>query len=116
MRCANAALHGTHLVIILFTTLGWLVPAWRPAQLVLCALILLSWFGFGIPSGKPGMCLVTELQKKLWCRMGIEDRDSYMVYLLEQITGKRPDPTRTEVATQATFYASAVISLVLFLR
>ena len=111
----NIAMHGVHLGLILFTTLGWLVPAWRPAHLVLCALTVFSWFGLGIPAGKPGMCLVTEIQKKLWRRMAIEDRDSYVVFLLERITGRRPDPARTEVMTQATFYVSAVISLGLFL-
>ena len=116
MRTLDVALHGMHLAIISFTVLGWLVPAWRLAHLALCALILLSWFGLGIPAGKPGMCLVTEIQKKLWRRKGIDDRDSYMVYLFERITGKRPNEVRTEVVTQATFYASAVISLVLFLQ
>ena len=116
MRCLDATLHGMHLSIISFTILGWIIPTWCLAHLVLCALIVLSWFGLGIPAGKPGMCLVTEIQKKLWRRKGIEDRDSYMEYLLEKITGKRPDPARTEVMTQATFYTSAVISLVLFLR
>ena len=111
----NAALHGTHLAIILFTTLGWLVPAWRPAHLTLCALTVISWFGLGIPYGKPGMCLVTEIRKTIWRRMGIVGRDAYMVYLVERITGKPPDPARTDLVTQAVFCTSAVVSLALFL-
>jgi hypothetical protein len=115
LRVANGLLHATHVALILFTLFGWLVPPLRGAHLIVCGLTLASWFAIGLVIGKPGFCLVTEMQFRVRRRLGIQrERASYIAFLLEAITGRAPDPRRTEVGTQAAMYVITAVSALLF--
>ncbi|MDE1464310.1 DUF2784 family protein [Spartinivicinus poritis] len=111
----NWALHTLHIAIIIFSMTGWLFAVTRPYHLVLCGLIIFSWFGVGLLVKKPGMCLVTELQKKIWKTMGIEDRDGYIIYLVEKITGKAANSKKADIVTQVCFFSAFVLSICFFM-
>ncbi|MCX4026182.1 DUF2784 family protein [Endozoicomonas sp. SM1973] len=115
-RVYNWVLHAIHIAIIIFSMIGWLFVATRLYHLVLCSLIIFSWFGVGIVAKKPGMCLVTELQKRVWKSMGIEDRDGYIIYLVERVTGKTPSSKKVDIVTQIFFFSTFILSICLFVR
>jgi hypothetical protein len=68
-RSLLVLMHLLHIGIILFCLVGWLLPAARPWHLMLCGLIIASWFGVGAWKGW-GYCLVTDLHWRLLRRMG----------------------------------------------
>ena len=114
MRALNALFHVFHLGLTLFTALGWMIPSWRVFHLAVCGLTLFSWFGIGLFLGKPGFCVLTELQFRIRRRLGIQTRrESYMLYLTRKLTGRAPNPMTVEITTQAVFYGVTLLSLVL---
>lgn len=114
MRLANGALHLLHLAVIGFSVLGWVWPATRPWHLVLAALIAFSWFVLGPWLGKWGFCFLTGVQHALWKRQGRSELPNYMTFLAQRLTGRKPDPARVNVWTQAVFYTTTALSLALY--
>lgn len=105
-------LHGVHLFIIIFSVIGWMIPALRPYHLLLCVLIAFSWFALGARKGW-GYCLVTDWQWSLMRSMGVTDLpSSYMPMLYRFITGHGGDDRRIEKVTRTVFYCSFLASLV----
>ena len=115
LKLANIALHIVHLLIVLFSLLGWLVPAWRAMHLLLCATIAFSWFVIGLSIGQPGYCLVTALQQRLWKRLKISDRGAYIPYLIKTVCGREIETHRSDLLIQLCFYSTTAISLSLFI-
>jgi hypothetical protein len=114
MRILNVLFHGFHLSLTLFTALGWMIPSWRKFHLAVCALTLFSWFGIGLFLGKPGFCILTELQFRIRQRLGIQSqRESYMLYLARKLTGRAPNQMAVEITTQVVFYGVTLLSLAL---
>ncbi|MDR2013256.1 MAG: DUF2784 family protein [Rhodanobacter sp.] len=114
MRVLNVLFHVFHLGLTLFTALGWMIPSWRMFHLAVCALTLFSWFGIGLFLGKPGFCVLTELQFYVRRQLGIQSqRESYMLYLTRKLTGREPNQMTVEITTQAVFYTVTFLSLVL---
>ena len=112
LHALNACLHTAHLSIIVFTCVGWAWGATRPAHLVLCALIALSWFVLGPIIGRPGYCAVTGLQHRLWSQLGRVDHPNYVTFLYRALTGRPGDPRTIDLVTQGVFYAAALASIV----
>ena len=105
-------LHGVHLFIIVFSVIGWMIPALRPFHLLLCLLIAFSWLVLGARKGW-GYCLVTDWQWNLMRRMGRTDLpSSYMPMLYRFVTGHAGDEQRIETVTRAVFFCSFLASLV----
>ncbi len=115
MALANGCLHVLHVAVILFSCLGWLSPATRPAHLVLAALIGCSWFVLGPLIGHPGFCALTGIQHRVWGALGRAEKPNYMTFLYRKLTGRDPDPGRVQMVTQLTFYGTTAASIALFL-
>ncbi len=113
---ANLFLHALHLAVICFSFLGWIWPQTRPWHLVLAGLIAFSWFVLGPLIGRSGFCFLTGVQHALWRSQGREAKANYMVFLCEKILGRSPNSARVDVVTQAVFYSTTVLSLVLYFR
>lgn len=115
MTVANGCLHVLHVAVIVFSCVGWLSPATRPAHLVLAGLIACSWFVLGPLIGHPGFCALTGIQHRVWDQLGRTDRPNYMSFLYRKMTGRHPLPGRVEIVTQLTFYGTTAASITLFL-
>jgi hypothetical protein len=101
----NYILHAVHVTLILFTMTAWIFLPLRVAHTVVCGLTLLSWFAIGLAIGRPGFCIITEIHFWVRKRLGVQqERQSYIVYLLEKLFGKQFLPHRTEIFTQCAFY------------
>jgi len=106
-----AMLHVLHISILLFVVVGWVFPATRPWHLLLCVMIISSWFGVGAWKGW-GYCLVTDMQWRLLRRLGESSPPyGYVPMLWQRITGRAGDSQRIDLVTQAVFYLSVVASL-----
>ena len=114
MRVLNGFFHVFHGVLTLFTVFGWLIPPLRMAHLAVCALTFFSWFGIGLFLGKPGFCVLTELHFRIRRQLGIQtERESYIFYLVQKLTGREFSNTSVEIGTQAVFYTVTLLSLAL---
>ncbi|MGB5718335.1 MAG: DUF2784 family protein [Gammaproteobacteria bacterium] len=110
-KAINLLLHGIHLFIIIFSVIGWMIPALRPYHLLLCLLIAFSWFVLGARKGW-GYCLVTDWQWHLMRHMGITDLpSSYMPMLYRFITGHEGNNQHIELTTKTVFYFSFLASV-----
>ena len=104
-------MHLLHISIILFCVAGWLFPPARPWHLMLCAMILASWFGVGAWKGW-GYCLVTDLQWRLLRRAGEPSPPfGYMPMLWQRLTRRAVDARRIDQVTQGVFYLATLVSL-----
>ena len=111
---ANLLLHAIHLLIINFALFGWIIPQFRVWHVALCIGIAISWFVIGPISGKPGMCIVTEVQACIWRRMKAKHAETgYVPYLLQKVTGKKFADKSVDIFTQVTFYGVAVLSVMM---
>jgi hypothetical protein len=108
----NYMLHTVHVAFILFVMTAWIFPPLRIAHIVVCGLTLISWFAIGLAIGRPGFCIITEIQFWVRNRLGIQqERKSYILYLLEKLFCKRFSPHRIEVFIQCAFYFFAALSV-----
>jgi len=104
-------LHLVHNAIIVFSVVGWIYPPTRPWHLMLCGLIIASWFGVGAWKGW-GYCLVTDLQWRLLRSMGNDAPPfGYIPMLWQRFTGREADARRVDLVTQWVFYFSVAASL-----
>ncbi len=104
-------LHTLHISILLFVVIGWLLPVTRPWHLLMCLLIISSWFGVGAWKGW-GYCLITDLQWRLLRRLGMASPAfGYVPMLWQRVTGRSGDAHLVDLVTQAIFYLSVVASL-----
>ena len=117
LKLWNTTFHFLHIALILFVLVGWIPEPLRVALLILCGLILLSWFGIGLIIRKPGFCLITEIQYRIRKKLGIQMApQGYMVYLGEKMTGRAISETRMEVVTQVVFYLVTALSAYVVFR
>ena len=114
LKTLNFLMHGFHLGLITFFLVGWIFPPLRTAHIIMTGVIFFSWFGIGLVIRQPGFCLATEIQYHIRKRLGLQmERDSYIVYLCEKLTGHRVSPWRAEVVTQAVFYVLGATGIAL---
>lgn len=99
-----------HTLFTLFNITGWLFHATRKWNLVTLLLTAFSWFILGIWYGW-GYCLCTDWHWKVREHLGYHDQsDSYIHFLLLQLTGINFNPDLVETATLVVFVVSFVMS------
>jgi hypothetical protein len=116
LKLLDVLFHLAHIVVILFSALGWLYPPARPAHLCLQGLILFSWFGLGIRKGWT-YCFLTDLHwrvKRLLHQPA--PGDSYVKWLADRIAGREVDKELLWRATVGVFFATTALSALLELR
>lgn len=101
----------SHAVIILFTLLGWIVPAWRKAHLVLMLVTLFSWIVLGLRYGF-GYCFWTDWHWQVRRRLGHQDLpSSFVKYLLDTVTGRDIDSVFVDWITAVVLIVVLCISI-----
>ena len=116
LELADAAFLVFHTALILFNVFGWLVPAWRRANLWALLLTAASWFGLGIFYGL-GYCPLTDWHWQVLRALGTTDLPrSYIQYLLTRLTGLVPDPSLVDTAVGVGFALALVVSAGLNIR
>ncbi len=113
LRLANVLMHALHLAVISFSTLGWIWPQTRALHLALAAGVAAAWFVLGPLVGRPGICILTEIQHRIWARMGRTEMPSYMSLLYQRVAGHPGDSKRIDRVTQVVFYSTTLASVVL---
>jgi hypothetical protein len=99
-----------HTLFTLFNITGWIFRTTRKWNLVTLLLTAFSWFILGIWYGW-GYCLCTDWHWKVREHLGYHDQsDSYIHFLLLQLTGINFDPDLVETATLVVFIVSFVMS------
>jgi Protein of Unknown function (DUF2784) len=116
LKLLDVLFHLAHIVVILFSALGWLYPPARPAHLCLQGLILFSWFGLGIRKGWT-YCFLTDLHWRV--KRGLHQPDpgeSYVKLLADRIAGREVDQELLWKVTVGIFFTTTVLSALLELR
>ena len=100
-----------HTGFILFVLFGWVWPKARKVHLAALALTAISWFGFGITRGF-GYCFCTDWHWNVLYRMGHPDLPrSYITFLIETLTGWRPDDGLVDAVTVAAFFGVSALAV-----
>ncbi|MDH3634789.1 MAG: DUF2784 family protein [Gammaproteobacteria bacterium] len=115
----NLVLHGLHLVLILFSLVGWMFCETRLLNLIALLLILFSWYGLGPLLGKGnawGYCVITDIQWRIRRELGLESRSGgYVKYLADNLLGGDFDETQLDIISVAIifscFFASVATNL-----
>lgn len=116
LALADATFLLLHTALILFNVLGWVVPAWRRANLVMLLLTAASWFGLGLFYGL-GYCPLTDWHWQVLRAMGRTDLPrSYVQYLVTRLTGLVPDSGLVDTAVGVGFALALVVSAGLSIR
>ena len=113
LKLLDALFHLAHIVVILFSALGWLYPPARPAHLCLQGLILFSWFGLGIKKGWT-YCFLTDLHwrvKRLLHQP--HPGQSYVKFLADRIAGRAVDQELLWKVTVGVFFTTTILSALL---
>jgi len=111
MYLLNAVFHLLHLLIILASVSLCFFESFVVYHLVLQAVILTSWLIIGPLLNQPGMCLLTEIQKKLGLGGAGDFPHSYMVYLFKKFGYKGNDTKKIDLITFSVFSVCTCISL-----
>jgi hypothetical protein len=105
-----------HSVFTLFNMTGWMWKMTRKAHLAAILLTAGSWFILGIWYGW-GYCFCTDWHWKVRAALGRPIRsDSYIHFLINEITGFNPPSGLVDTVTLAVFIACAALSVALNLR
>lgn len=76
-----------HTILILFNVFGWLVPAWRLANLITLLLTVFSWLVLGFWYGW-GYCICVDWHWYIRGLLGYQNTSSsYIHFLVLKITG-----------------------------
>lgn len=111
MFLLNSLFHLLHIVIIVSSLTLFLFDDLVVIHLWLQATILCSWLVLGPIINKPGMCLLTEIQKKMGLGGDNDFPDSYMVYLFKKLGYKGNDTKKIDLITFSVFSVCTVISI-----
>lgn len=105
-----------HSVFTLFNMTGWIWKKTRKAHLVTVLLTACSWFVLGIWYGW-GYCFCTDWHWQVRAALGRPIRsDSYIHFLILELTGFNPPPHLVDAVTLAVFIGCAVLSIGLNLK
>ena len=100
-----------HTTLILFNLFGWIYKPLRKANLVVLLLTGASWFILGIFYGI-GYCPFTDWHFDLLRKTGHQDLpDSYIVYLVERLTGFRLESTIADALTLVCYFLALSASV-----
>ncbi len=110
LKNANIFMHIFHISFILFSGLGWMYANWLNFHLGVQISVLFSWFVLG-SIYKPGYCLLTAVHWTIRRNLGYSyHSDSYMVWLLEFLTGKRYGEQKVANATMGIFFTTLFLN------
>jgi hypothetical protein len=113
LQLLDGLFHLAHIVVILFSALGWLYPPARPAHLCLQGLILFSWFGLGFKKGWT-YCFLTDLHWRVKRLLQQPDPgESYVKLLADRMAGREVDQELLWKATVGVFFATTILSALL---
>ncbi len=105
-----------HTIFTLFNMTGWIWRRTRKVHLATIAATAFSWFIIGIWYGW-GFCFCTDWHWKVRAALGRPiTSDSYIHFLILEITGMNLPPGMVDTTTMAIFAACCVLSIALNLR
>jgi len=107
----NFFLHILHILVIFSSISLWLFSETRGIHLLLQGSILFSWLILGPLINKPGMCLITEIQKKLNTMHGKNFPDSYMVLIYQKSGINLRNTKKADLVTYSVFIVTTLISI-----
>ena len=100
-----------HTVFTLFNVLGWTLPKTRKLHLITLSITAISWFVLGIWYGL-GYCFCTDWHFQIREKMGyIDSSNSYIHFLILQLTGLNLNPKLVDNATLIVFLISFGLSI-----
>lgn len=108
----NAFFHFLHVVIIVASLSLCLFESTIVYHLWLQATILFSWLVIGPLLSKPGMCVLTEVQKKMGLNTNGDFPESYMIYLYNKLGFKGASDKTIDKVTFGVFTLCTLVSLV----
>lgn len=115
MFLLNGVFHLLHIIIILSSLTLFLFDDFVVIHLWLQAIILSSWLIIGPLMNKPGICLLTEVQKKMGLGGDNDFPSSYMFYLVKKFGYKGSDSKKVDLITFAGFSVCTLISVIRFI-
>jgi hypothetical protein len=102
-----------HTLLILFNVLGWTWVKTRKWNLLTLGMTFCSWCVMGIWKGV-GYCICTDWHWQIRHAMGIKgDPDSYLILLVQKLTGWTPSVSLTNTTALIVFIASTLASVTL---
>lgn len=105
-----------HTGLIVFNVFGWIPRRTRRWNLVTLLLTLGSWVGMGLYYGM-GYCVLTDWHWQVRRKMGIiEDADSYIAFLVRNLSGWDPPIALVNTVAMWTFIIALVMSITLNAR
>ena len=100
-----------HSALILFNVFGWVKARFRTAHLVCISLTWFSWVIAGFWYGF-GYCVLTDLHWKVLKTRGFDDLpSSYIVFLVNRLTGYSPPAGLTDLLTGVIAFLALVIAV-----
>ena len=100
-----------HTVFPLFNIVGWTLPKTRKLHLITLSITAISWFVLGIWYGL-GYCFCTDWHFQIREKMGyIDSSNSYIHFLILQLTGLNLNPKLVDNATLIVFLISFGLSI-----
>lgn len=113
LAIANVFFFVFHTALILFNVFGWIPATTRRWNLITLLLTLFSWTVLGIWKGA-GYCLCTDWHWQIRRAMGIkENADSYIVLLVQKISGWTPPTSLANTVAMWVFIVSFLASVTL---
>ncbi|WP_242084248.1 DUF2784 family protein [Aestuariivivens sediminis] len=105
-----------HTFIILFNVLGWIIPRWHLANLIVLSLTAFSWFILGIWYGW-GYCIFTDWHWQVREMLGYDDMSSsYIHFLILKIIHVDISVSVVDTGTVLIFISAFVISTYLNIK
>lgn len=107
----NPVLHVAHIAVILSSLLMCFFEGLIVIHIWLQLSILGSWLIVGPLFKKPGMCVITELQRALNKMHNVDFPSSYMTYLYSSMDIEITDERKVDIITFSVFGVCTAISL-----
>ncbi|MDH5516876.1 MAG: DUF2784 family protein [Gammaproteobacteria bacterium] len=111
MFLLNFVFHLLHIIIILSSLFLYWFDDFVGLHLILQVIILSSWLIIGPIMKKPGVCVLTELQKKMGLGGDAGFSESYIVYLVKKLGYKGHDNKKIDLITFSVFALSSIVSI-----
>jgi len=108
---SNYFLHTLHLLIILLSISLCFFSETQKIHLLLQGSILFSWVILGPLINKPGMCLITEIQKKLNNTYRKNFPNSYMVLIYQKLGVNINNMKKADLVTFSVFIVTTLVSI-----
>lgn len=97
-------MHSVHMTIILTSILGFLLTDLLVYYIILQALILCSWIGYGFYDKRWGRCIITEMQWNMKDLYGTRpETESYIQYWVKYKLGLNPNEKTVDIYTTTIF-------------